>query len=649
MRVAEGMLVRVRRRCILPLCVVLPALAAEPTAPGLVWVRFNSAHFTRPLDTGIAAQVDVDTGTTFNDYSQIWLGFIELPSDQPVSFHAEADNGLRLFLGDELVTDGWAQLTSRQGVFRGKAGARVALRLEYYQQGGVGHCRLYWQWPGSARELIPASAFCHTSRQKAEIQAMHDGRTKPMQYEDRSIIYQPDQGIPGTAPASALPIRAEAGPHVLLDDYLIAASTGIDRVVLQPRRDASIPNPLVTGPEDRCFQPYLTVLRDPESGRFRIWYGAWRDDQNASRSRLATMASDDGIHFVRPTHLCDTPEIQFGSEVIDRGPAHADPSARYVYSYYLGGGMRLLVSADGLSWRPLVERVVLQHEHDITGIDWDPIRDTYVATVSTFLTGENWSGRRRTTMMSWSTDLLTWEKRWFVLTASDSLDEGQTQFYAMDGYLTRGSLRIGMVKILRDDLRATGTQEGSFGRAHTALAWSRDGRTWVRDRTQFFEPDDSHEAWDHAHDWIDEQLIVDDEVYLYYGGYKQGHKMNRFEERQIGMVKMPLDRYVARRSSGSTPGVLTTVPLKLGRPAGTLQVNADAASGRLRVQVRDADSGAVLDGLGYADNMPITADGLRQSVRWRETDLSAAAGQVVQLDFELTGADLYAFEFARAD
>ena len=62
-----------------------------------------------------------------------------------------------------------------------------------------------------------------------------------------------------------------------------------------------------------------------------------------------------------------------------------------------------------------------------------------------------------------------------MLPASDELDQGETQFYAMDGYLTRGSLRIGMVKILRDDLRATHTELGSFGRAHTSLAWPLHG------------------------------------------------------------------------------------------------------------------------------------------------------------------------------
>ena len=468
---------------------------------------------------------------------------------------------------------------------------------------------------------------------------------KPEPGEPRAIIYRPDAGIPGPAPVAALPLPARPGPHLLIDDYAIAESAGIARVVLQPSRDQSLPNPIVTAGEDRCYQPFFTVRRSPETGRYRIWYGAWRDDKHHSRSHLATMESADGIHFIRPHRICDTPEIQFGSEVIDRGPGYAEASARYVYSYWLGGGLRILKSADGLMWQPLKEGVVLPHDHDITNIDWDPLRAVYAATISTYITGAQWSGRRRTTMMSFSPDLLHWEAPWFVLAADDAFDEGVTQFYAMNGYLTRGALRIAMVKVLRDDLRATGTQSGSFGRAHTSLAWSRDGRTWVRDRAKFFEPDDNSAAWDHAHAWVDEQVMVGDEVYLYYAGYKQGHKVNPFDERQIGLVTMPLDRYVARRAVGLAPGLLKTAPIRLEKSAATLCLNANAAAGAVRVQVCAADGGGAFPGLGFADCIPLNADGVRQAVHWRGGGLAGAAGRVVRLEFEICKADLFAFEF----
>ena len=636
---------------LLSLLLACPAFSADRKSgvatPGLAWVRFDSSQFTRPRDTGVVEQINVDTGKTFSDYSQIWEGLLEIPTDEPITFSAEADDGLRLILDGTSVIDGWAASGTRRGTFRAEAGKRVSLRLEYFQDGGVGYLRLYWQWQGCGREIIPASAFYHTAEHKRHIVSIANGKMAPTVYEDRSIIYRPDEGIPGRAAESHFPIPAHPGPHLLLDDYLISESSGVERIVLQPRRDPTIPNPIVTGPEDGCFQPYLTVLRDPKDGRWRIWYGARRDDRNPSRSHLATMASNDGIHFTGPHRICDTPEIQFGSEVVDRGAEHPDPYTRYVYSYWLGEGMRLLTSSDGLRWRPLVQGVVLPHNHDITGIDWDPIRKVYVATVSTFTTGASWSGKRRTTMMSFSKDLVHWQKPWFVLTASDKLDEGDTQFYAMDGYLTRGFLRIGMVKVLRDDLRAAGTEPGSFGRAHTSLAWSRNGLTWVRDRARFFEPDDDSQAWDHAHAWIDEQVLVGDRVYLYYGGYKQGHKMNRFEERQIGLVRMPLDRYVARRVRGSIRGVLKTVPIKLGKSPVTLQVNANAADGRLRVQVYDAKTGSILPGVSLADCEPIVGDGLRQRVRWRRGKLSDLAGKTIQLEFEMTQTDLFAFEFVR--
>ncbi len=612
--------------------------------PGLAWVRFNSPVFSQARDTGNAECIDVDTGTAFNDYSQVWVGLIELPPSQRVTFSAEADDGLRLRLDQVTVIEGWSLGSSRQGTFQAPVGGRVSLRLEYFQNGGTGHLRLYWQWPGHERELIPATAFSHTARQQEYVEHVFNGQEAPLMYEDRSMIYQPERGIPGAVAEAESPLPAQPGPHLLLDDYLIAASHGVRRVVLPPRRDPALPNPLITGPTDRCMQPFFSVLRDASSGRSRIWYGAWREDRSTGRTQLATMDSPDGIHFIRPHRLCATPEIQFGSSVLDRGATHPEAATRYIYSYWLEGGTRLLASADGFAWKPLVEGVVLPHDHDITGLSWDPLRQTYVATVSTYTTGAAWTGQRRTTLMSFSPDLQRWQTPWVVLAASSALDAGETQFYAMDGYLTRGSLRLGMVKVLRDDLVATATAPGSFGRAHTALAWSRDGRTWVRDRAAFFEPDDDPNAWDHAHAWIDEQVQVGDEIYLYYGGYKQGHKVNRFDERQIGLVRMPLDRYVARRAEGDMPGRLRTVPFLLAPAPAALRVNATAAAGALRVAVQDARSGATLPGFSFSDCEPIRADGLRLPVRWRQADLGTLAGETVRFEFELTRADLFGFD-----
>jgi len=616
--------------------------------PGLVWVMFNSSDFTRPGGVGVDSQVDVNTGTDINDYSKIWVGFLKAPTTGEVTIEAEADNGLRLWMGGEQVIEGWYLGGEREGTFTGKKGELLPVRLEYFQNGDQGFLRLYWSWACQGRELIPAWAFWHTESDAKWVQDVNEGKIPVSIYEDKSSIY-----APGSEACKPMPVRP--GPHLFIGDYLIESSENVTREVQQPQRDPNIPNPVVTGPEDKNFQPYLTVLHYPDCNPncFRIWYGAHTADFNGSRSHIGYLESADGINWIRPAQVLDPFPIQFGCSVIDMGPDYPNLSERYKFGYYYGGGLRIGVSPDGLTWTPLVPYTVLYHNHDINGIFWDPLLECYVATISQYTTGEKWSGERRVTMQSFSDDLIRWRIPWYVVLPDDSMDDGETQFYAMEGYLVRGSLKIGMVKVLRDDLVAEPPVDpDSYGIGYSTLAWTLDGEHWVRDQQIFFDRD--HETdpvpWDHAHAWIDEQVIVGDEVYLYYGGYKQGHKVNRFEERQIGLVKMPLDRYVARKAEGETQGRILTVPLLMDSEPGRLIVNANALGGQLRVQVREANNDTIIAGLSFTDCAPITADSLRLEVHWgtaEETSqkLASLANKAIRLEFELTNAKLFGFDF----
>lgn len=460
--------------------------------------------------------------------------------------------------------------------------------------------------------------------------------------ENHSAIYSPSTG----ETSATTPMVLAAGPHLFLDERLIESSSNVARRVHPPDRDPAIPNPVVTGKEDGCFQPYLTVLRDGPTGRFRLWYGVHTEDFNSSRSHIGYLESGDGIAWIRPHRVLPDPApIQFGVSVLDEGPGHARPAQRFKLGWYYGSGLRVAASPDGLSWKPLSDDVVLAHNHDINGLFRDPVRKRYIATASAYLTGPSWSGQRRVTLHSTSTDLLRWKEPWLVLTPDDRFDEGQTQFYAMDGYLQRGELLIGMVKVLRDDLKADSPPDPpeAYGIGYTTLAWSRDGEHWVRDREKFFDRSQQRSAWDHAHAWIDEQVAVGDEVYLYYGGYQRGHKVNRFEERQIGLVKMKRDRYVAREA-GSLGGSLKTPLVSLN--AQSLTLNADAREGQVRVQVV-APHGAPIRGFSKSDCEPIRGDVVAAPVRWKQP-LSVLSGRPVQLEFFLENARLYAFDLQGA-
>jgi hypothetical protein len=278
---------------------------------------------------------------------------------------------------------------------------------------------------------------------------------------------------------------------------------------------------------------------------------------------------------------------------------------------------------------------VLAHDHDINNLWRDPSRKRYVATVSSARELPQFTGRRRTTLQAVSDDLIHWSTAWIVLAADDRYDKDITQFYAMSGFLTRGELVIGLVKVLHDDWKAEGAPAGAFGVGYTALTWTRDGEHWVRDREVFFAPDPKPGVWDHAHAWMDKQLPMGDEVYLYYGGYKWGHKHNRFEERQIGLVKMRRDRYVAREA-GAQSGSLRTPPLVLQGSA--LTVNAKV-SGELKLRLLD-ESGQPLPGFDWAS---VRGDRLDHAVAF-ERPLNSLADKSVRLEFQLQHAQLFGFD-----
>ena len=90
-------------------------------------------------------------------------------------------------------------------------------------------------------------------------------------------------GPPGLlAAAREAPVRSlSAGVHLFLDSGLIAGERNMRRVIQPPTR---LSKPIVTAAEDRCFQPYVSVLRDSRTKRFRLWYNTAVD---ATRSCLS--------------------------------------------------------------------------------------------------------------------------------------------------------------------------------------------------------------------------------------------------------------------------------------------------------------------------------------------------------------------------
>lgn len=476
----------------------------------------------------------------------------------------------------------------------------------------------------------------------------------------------PTPAYTAVPPAGQPPMVLPNGPHLFLDDYLIAYRSQITRVVVPPKRQ---PEPLITGllgtNGDNNVDYASVVLRDPQTGHFRMWYHA--DDAKAGQRFSAYVESPDGLNWVRPAvEVSGTRQLPI-SDIFDQGPDYAVPSQRYlaiassdVPPVWLPS---LLVSPDGLRWLPINPNI---HSPVAYGEIWRIFRDIGTGgfvLLHRWNRSYDWTDQagvvyHNTTLDPTSTRLFAYSSSAVlaqldhtrVIFAPGPKDDGQTEFYSMSNVIRRGDYYLATLDILRNDLTAPGTpatitttvtgqKYSAYGVGYTVLAWSRDGQHWSRDYASdsYFAPSTNPARWDHAMAWINSMVEVGDSVYLYYGGYHYGHKV--FIDRQIGLATTQRDRYIAQ-AAGSQPGTLRTPLISFNAQSMTLNA-AVGNGGQVQLVVLGAN-GLPLPGFSPGDCKAFRADSLAAPVSCAGT-FASLAGRAVYLQFNLTNAQLFAF------
>ncbi|MDO8587012.1 MAG: hypothetical protein Q7T82_08220 [Armatimonadota bacterium] len=464
-------------------------------------------------------------------------------------------------------------------------------------------------------------------------------------------------------PGRELPLRLADGPHLFIDDYLVARSEGLIRVTNHPDR---LPSPAISKDQSPMGKVVPGSLKyDPERKIFRMWH--WMPGPNGIRSSLVYRESKDAVHWPGTGKVVMTFN-GYGSAVLDDGPECSDPQRRYKHACFIfqpppssAMGMHVSFSPDGIDWTPYEGNPALPYYPigdqrwtigvgDIICPFWDPVRRRYGAIVKMMsASAKEFGMESRTTRpglggrlsgQTSSLDFVHWEQPWRIFTP-DSADEGATEFYG-GSVLARGDLLIAFPLILRDDLAAEagGKIEGI---GYTAIATSRDGRRWQRFREPFLDRASQPGAYDRAFAWVSGVTEANDKVYLSYVAYNQGHKTG---DRQCGMATIARDRFVSREARGEKPGTLRTNLLSYaGRGPMQLWLNADASGGEIRVQVVD-EKGVVIPGFSFDDCAPVAADSLHQQVTWKQPT-SRLKGKSFRLEFSLRNARLYGFSFAK--
>ncbi|MHC4186422.1 MAG: PA14 domain-containing protein [Planctomycetota bacterium] len=189
-------------------CSVVPAAAAEEMSveeqiragKGLIGTYYNDDEFDE-REVGmidLLTTIDCEWGDSRgNDWSARWSGFVKGPITGKVTFTAEARDGLRLTVGNKVVIDGLKEDGPRSGEVDMVRGTKYPVKLEFSSGDGKALLRLYWQWSGKEKEIIPASALSHSTEGLSKEFMVFDFDNRPS--EQNSGDDDDEEPVPGTS------------------------------------------------------------------------------------------------------------------------------------------------------------------------------------------------------------------------------------------------------------------------------------------------------------------------------------------------------------------------------------------------------------------------------------------------------------------
>ena len=438
--------------------------------------------------------------------------------------------------------------------------------------------------------------------------------------------------------------------QLFVDDFWLADSTGVQRVLHSPTREDIALSP--EHPWEVGGLSYLIAF--PDGGRFRGWYRADPNLQDSDYNSITCYAeSSDGIHWDKPNLgliefggskdnniVWTEPGINF-APFKDANP-NAKPEQRYKAFIRDKRVILALSSPDGIHWDLMREEPILtDYPFDTLNLPfWDTQREEYVGYcrgvegrgTSDFFTGVRWI--RRTT----SNDFLNWSPL-------ENIDCGDTpweHFYTnscIQYDRAPGTYLMFPSRFIHD---RTPDPEWTYdtGVSDIVFMSSRDGLTFDRSFLEaFIRPGLDFRNWHDRGIYFEVGVLhtSDREMSMY--GMENSHlptqRIRRYSLRTDGFVSV---------NAGYRGGEFTTRPMVF--TGQELELNySTSAVGSIKVEIQDADGRAV-PGFTLDDFPEKFGDEIEGKMSWNTGgDVGSLAGTPIRLRFVLKDADVYAFKF----
>ncbi|MBC7388809.1 MAG: hypothetical protein H7329_06345, partial [Opitutaceae bacterium] len=151
----------------------------------------NTVAFTRidptvdfywPLAPNAAVSAD--------QFSVRWIGRIKPQYSQLYTFYTKSDDGVRLWINNQLVIDKWLYQNEKEysGSISLVADKLYDIKIEYFDGNGGATCRLYWSGPSLIRQIVPTSAlFPESNLRRGEFE--NESNEANIEVKNTGLIY----------------------------------------------------------------------------------------------------------------------------------------------------------------------------------------------------------------------------------------------------------------------------------------------------------------------------------------------------------------------------------------------------------------------------------------------------------------------------
>ena len=442
------------------------------------------------------------------------------------------------------------------------------------------------------------------------------------------------------------------------DDWMLDARQDIAREFGTPRPDDR--EIVFDDGEAPPLGGYMNVIRDPDSGLYRLWYTVSGQREIAGKNYntfLCYAESKDGFVWTRPD-LGFYPELknQVGIDhlptvtyKVTRDPFDPDPQRRYkfvamdiignIYDNNIHG--LIYVSPDGLDWK-LVEGARWYAGRMGSDCDnnlfYNPITKRYQVICRPSCLD------RRVAIVE-SDDMIHWTDPAVVL-HPDALDEPLLQLYSMTPLWYHDHFVAAMQVQRISSSERSGCKW--FGRVHDELVYSYNGTHWNRtDRSPLLprlELDQPGSLQVYTNSIVEQE---DGALRFYSGGSAFEHFAAHTPE-EIELVGKPLVHtlrqdgfaYLQPRAGYGTFSTRGLIPRN-----GDLRINFSAPYGRVWVQASNA-AHEPFPGFTFEDSIPLAGDDVAGRPTWKGgKTIDQFVNEWVRLEFRLYQARVYAIHW----